>query len=110
MAYLRGLRWPECFGRHHGPVSDLVLILRYRKAVTYGFHVLLGALETHATALESDEGGYVSSEQVIQGDRSVLEVAVAVEPELHDGTVGFDTPEEGDMARVVIRSTGWSPR
>jgi predicted transcriptional regulator len=30
-------------------VSDLVLILRYRKAVTYGFHVLLGALETHET-------------------------------------------------------------
>ena len=28
---------------------DLVLILRYRKAVTYGFHVLLGALETHET-------------------------------------------------------------
>ena len=29
---------------------DLVLILRYRKAVTYGFHALLGALETHETA------------------------------------------------------------
>jgi B12-binding domain/radical SAM domain protein len=29
---------------------ELVLILRYRKAVTYGFHVLLGALETHETA------------------------------------------------------------
>ncbi|GGQ74111.1 TIGR04013 family B12-binding domain/radical SAM domain-containing protein [Couchioplanes azureus] len=28
---------------------DLVLILRYRKAVTYGFHVLLGALEEHET-------------------------------------------------------------
>ena len=31
-------------------MSDLVLILRYRKAVTYGFHALLGALETHETA------------------------------------------------------------
>ena len=30
-------------------MPDLVLILRYRKAVTYGFHVLLGALETHET-------------------------------------------------------------
>lgn len=29
---------------------DLVLVLRYRKAVTYGFHVLLGALEAHETA------------------------------------------------------------
>jgi hypothetical protein len=29
---------------------DLVLVLRYRKAVTYGFHVLLGALEEHETA------------------------------------------------------------
>jgi B12-binding domain/radical SAM domain protein len=28
---------------------DVVLILRYRKAVTYGFHVLLGALEEHET-------------------------------------------------------------
>ena len=28
----------------------LVLILRYRKAVTYGFHVLLGALEEHESA------------------------------------------------------------
>jgi B12-binding domain/radical SAM domain protein len=28
----------------------LVLILRYRKAVTYGFHVLLGALEEHDSA------------------------------------------------------------
>jgi hypothetical protein len=31
-------------------VSDLVLVLRYRKAVTYAFHALLGALETPATA------------------------------------------------------------
>src|SRR5262245_57149466 len=28
---------------------DLVLVLRYRKAVTYGFHVLLGALGQHET-------------------------------------------------------------
>ncbi|GAB3859882.1 radical SAM protein [Dactylosporangium cerinum] len=28
---------------------DLVLILRYRKAVTYGFHTLLAALEEHVT-------------------------------------------------------------
>ncbi|MEV0328341.1 TIGR04013 family B12-binding domain/radical SAM domain-containing protein [Micromonospora echinospora] len=28
----------------------LVLVLRYRKAVTYGFHVLLGALEEHRTS------------------------------------------------------------
>ncbi|WP_306205740.1 TIGR04013 family B12-binding domain/radical SAM domain-containing protein [Actinoplanes sp. RD1] len=33
---------------------DLVLVLRYRKAVTYGFHVLLGALETHDTATRYD--------------------------------------------------------
>ncbi len=31
-------------------MSDLVLVLRYRKAVSYGFHALLGALETHETA------------------------------------------------------------
>jgi radical SAM superfamily enzyme YgiQ (UPF0313 family) len=28
---------------------DLLLVLRYRKAVSYGFHALLGALEEHAT-------------------------------------------------------------
>lgn len=32
-------------------MSDLVLVLRYRKAVTNGIHVLLGALETHAAAV-----------------------------------------------------------
>jgi hypothetical protein len=37
-------------GWHDRSVSDLVLILRYREAVTYGFHALLGALETHETA------------------------------------------------------------
>lgn len=31
-------------------MSDLVLILRYRKAVTYGHHVLLAALEEHGTS------------------------------------------------------------
>ncbi|SBT44377.1 TIGR04013 family B12-binding domain/radical SAM domain-containing protein [Micromonospora narathiwatensis] len=29
---------------------ELVLVLRYRKAVTYGLHVLLGALEQHETS------------------------------------------------------------
>lgn len=29
---------------------DLVLVLRYRKAVTYGLHALLGALEEHQTS------------------------------------------------------------
>jgi hypothetical protein len=32
-------------------VLDLVLVLRYRKAVTYGFHVLLVGLKTHAAAV-----------------------------------------------------------
>src|SRR5205085_8419453 len=31
-------------------VLDLLLVLRYRKAVTYGHHVLLAALEEHPTA------------------------------------------------------------
>ncbi|MDR7278428.1 hypothetical protein [Catenuloplanes atrovinosus] len=30
--------------------AELVLVLRYRKAVTYGFHALLGALGEHETA------------------------------------------------------------
>lgn len=32
----------------NGP--ELVLVLRYRKAVTYGFHVLWGPLGQHETA------------------------------------------------------------
>jgi len=43
-------------------VSDLILILRYRKAVTYGFHALLGALETHETATRY-EVQFAESEQ-----------------------------------------------
>lgn len=35
-------------------VPGLVLILRYRKAVTYGLHVLLGALEEHETGTPYD--------------------------------------------------------
>ncbi len=35
-------------------MCDLVLVLRYRKAVTYGLHVLLGALETHETPTAYD--------------------------------------------------------
>jgi B12-binding domain/radical SAM domain protein len=35
-------------------MCDLVLVLRYRKAVTYGLHVLLGALETHKTPTAYD--------------------------------------------------------
>jgi hypothetical protein len=38
-------------GQNHGMSGpDLVLVLRYRKAVTYGLHVLLGALGEHRTA------------------------------------------------------------
>ncbi|MFD0743009.1 cobalamin-dependent protein [Phytohabitans flavus] len=33
---------------------DLVIVLRYRKAVTYGLHVLLGALEEHDTPTRYD--------------------------------------------------------
>jgi radical SAM superfamily enzyme YgiQ (UPF0313 family) len=32
------------------PGLELILVLRYRKAVTYGFHALLGALGQHETA------------------------------------------------------------
>src|SRR5947209_19751974 len=33
------------------PDLDLLLVLRYRKAVTYGHHTLLAALEEHATGV-----------------------------------------------------------
>jgi B12-binding domain/radical SAM domain protein len=58
---------------------DLVLVLRYRKAVTYGFHTLLGALEEHATevrytvsfattvagTVEAIEAGLVAAARVV---------------------------------------------
>jgi B12-binding domain/radical SAM domain protein len=56
------------------PVTDpdLVIVLRYRKAVTYGFHVLLGALEEHATPV-SYEVRFATTV-----DETVAEVAAAV--------------------------------
>jgi B12-binding domain/radical SAM domain protein len=57
----------------------LVLILRYRKAITYGFHVLLGALEEHETATpyvvrfaESPEGTAAEIRTALGGDARVL--------------------------------------
>lgn len=54
------------------PVHDLVLILRYRKAVTYGFHVLLGALETHRTATSYDVRFAESVDATIEAVREAL--------------------------------------
>lgn len=42
---------------------DLVIVLRYRKAVTYGLHVLLGALEEHETPVRYDVRFAVTPEE-----------------------------------------------
>ncbi|GAA2327147.1 TIGR04013 family B12-binding domain/radical SAM domain-containing protein [Dactylosporangium salmoneum] len=58
-------------------MNDLVLVLRYRKAVTYGFHVLLGALGEHETATRYEVRFGESVEETAQyireaGDTRVL--------------------------------------
>ena len=45
---------------------DLVVVLRYRKAVTYGFHVLLGALEEHETGVLHVAGGVHATAEPVQ--------------------------------------------
>jgi B12-binding domain/radical SAM domain protein len=60
---------------HDGCVRDLVLILRYRKAVTYGFHVLLGALETHETPTSYEVRFAESAEATVAAIRDALGVA-----------------------------------
>ena len=53
-------------------MNDLVLILRYRKAVTYGFHVLLGALETHETTTAYEVRFAESAEATIAAIKDAL--------------------------------------
>jgi B12-binding domain/radical SAM domain protein len=57
---------------------DLVLILRCRKAVTYGFHVLLGALETHVTATRYDVRFATSLDATIEAIRDARAARVLV--------------------------------
>jgi B12-binding domain/radical SAM domain protein len=59
-------------------VLDLVLILRYRKAVTYGFHVLLGALETHETSTSYDVRFAESADATIASIEDALRSAERV--------------------------------
>lgn len=54
---------------------DLVLVLRYRKAVTYGFHVLLGALEEHVTSTSYEVVFAESTEATIAATGAGLERA-----------------------------------
>ena len=51
-------------------MSDLVLVLRYRKAVTYGFHALLGALETHETATRYEVQFAESAQATVEAIRA----------------------------------------
>lgn len=51
---------------------DLVLVLRYRKAVTSGFHALLGALEEHVTRTAYEVRFATTPEATAQEIRSAL--------------------------------------
>jgi radical SAM superfamily enzyme YgiQ (UPF0313 family) len=80
---------------------DLVIILRYRKAVTYGFHVLLGALEEHTTPVRYDVRFAGSA------DDTVTEIEVAVERAPRVLVLwSFYSPDAEALARelAVIRS------
>jgi B12-binding domain/radical SAM domain protein len=57
---------------------DLVLVLRYRKAVTYGFHVLLGALGEHETASRYEVRFGDSVEETARHIREAGDVRVLV--------------------------------
>lgn len=55
---------------------DLMIVLRYRKAVTYGFHVLLGALEEHRTPVSYE----VRFAQSVEETVTEIEAAVTRAP------------------------------
>ncbi|GIE75547.1 B12-binding domain-containing radical SAM protein [Actinoplanes philippinensis] len=57
---------------------ELVLVLRYRKAVTYGFHVLLGALGQHETATRYEVRFGESVEETAQHIREAGNVRTLV--------------------------------
>jgi B12-binding domain/radical SAM domain protein len=57
---------------------DLVLVLRYRKAVTYGFHALLGALGQHETTTGYDVQFGESAEETAQHIREAGDTRVLV--------------------------------
>jgi B12-binding domain/radical SAM domain protein len=53
---------------------DLLIVLRYRKAVTYGFHTLLAALEEHATPVSYD----VRFPQTVEGVAADIEAGLKI--------------------------------
>lgn len=57
---------------------DLALVLRYRKAVTYGHHVLLGALEEHPAAVSYEVRFARSAEETVTEIEAALERAARV--------------------------------
>jgi B12-binding domain/radical SAM domain protein len=86
---------------------DLVIVLRYRKAVTYGFHVLLGALEEHPAAVSYE----------VRFGRSVDETAAEIEAALVRVRRvlvlwSFYSPDAEALAAelAVIRSRVHSPK
>jgi radical SAM superfamily enzyme YgiQ (UPF0313 family) len=86
---------------------ELVIVLRYRKAVTYGFHVLLGALEEHETPV-SYEVRFATTV-----DETVAEVSAAVgRAERVLVLWSFYSPDAEALAAelAVIRSRVDSPK
>jgi hypothetical protein len=57
---------------------DLVLVLRYRKAVTYGFHALLGALGQHETTTRYEVRFGESTEETARHIREAGDVRTLV--------------------------------
>jgi hypothetical protein len=56
------------------PALDLLIVLRYRRAVTYGFHTLLAALEEHATPVSYD----VRFPQTVDGVAAEIEAGLEI--------------------------------
>lgn len=83
---------------------DLVLVLRYRKAVTYGFHVLLGALGAHPTATRYDVRFGETPEETAQLIRAAGDARVLV-------LWSFYSPDAAALAEelTLIRSLADGP-
>jgi hypothetical protein len=57
---------------------DLALVLRYRKAVTYGFHTLLGALEEHTSAVRYEVSFATTVDETVATIEAALRTASRV--------------------------------
>ncbi|WP_432977809.1 TIGR04013 family B12-binding domain/radical SAM domain-containing protein [Dactylosporangium sp. CA-233914] len=84
-------------------MRDLVLILRYRKAVTYGHHVLLAALEEHPTTTDYEVVFAESAAATVEAIRSAHADRVLV-------LWSFYSPDAAALAEELAGIKAAAPR